>query len=67
MRKIYYLLLLVPFLSHGQQQSELVLGINLGGYLANKNTALIYGGNNSSYNVFSIFSNNNIKPTFDQF
>ncbi len=67
MRKIYYLLLLVPFLSLGQQKSELVLGINGGGYLANKNTALIYGGNNTSYNVFSIFNNNTIKPTFDQF
>ena len=67
MRKIYYLLLFVPFLSQGQQKGELVLGINGGGYFANKNIALIYGGNYTTYNVFSIFNNSINKPTFDQF
>ena len=67
MRKIYFLLLITPIFSLGQQKSELVLGVNGGGYFANKNTALIYGGNYTNYNVFSIFSNSINKPTFDQF
>lgn len=67
MKKIYFILLFAPILTLGQQKSELVLGINGGGYFANKNTALIYGGNFTSYNVFTIFNSNIIKPTFDQF
>ena len=67
MRKIYFLLLITPIFSLGQQKSELVLGVNGGGYFANKNTALIYSGNYTNYNVFSIFSNSINKPTFDQF
>ena len=67
MRKIYYLFLITPIFSFGQQKSELVLGINGGGYFANKNTALIYGGNYTNYNVESIFNNINYIPTFEQF
>ena len=64
--KFVFLILLFPLIILSQN-NNFVIGINGGAYLANNNTAILYGGNYTSYNVSSIFNNAITKPAFDQF
>ena len=64
--KFVFLILLFPLIILSQN-NNFVIGINGGAYLANNNTAILHGGNYTSYNVSSIFNNAITKPAFDQF
>ena len=68
MKKIILLFFITPLLFFGQgNDSKVVLGINIGGYSANKNTAGLYKGDVTTYNIFTIFNNINYQPTFDNY
>ena len=58
MKKTLLIFILTPllYLSQGND-NKLVLGVNIGGYAANKNTAGLYKGDVTTYNIFTIFNN----------
>ena len=59
MKKLIIFIIVFPSFILGQEKRNLIFGINAGTYLANKNTAGLYGGNVTSYGVSSILNNNN--------
>jgi len=73
MKKIILLLFVSLFLyssSFAQNDDEgFYVGVNFGGFLANKNTAIMYtGGTNvTSYGIESLFANIYNKPYFDEY
>lgn len=70
MKRFLLLILLFPLCIHAQfylKKDHLVYGINVGAYIANSNTAHIYRGDATAYNVYSIFNNPNYTATFDQY
>ena len=66
MKKIL-LLLLLPISIFSQSDSELIIGINIGGYSANKNTAGLYKGDVTTNNIYTIFNNPNYQTNFDNY
>ena len=66
MKKIIALIVF-PIALFGQSGSELIIGVNIGAYAANKNTAGLYKGDVTSYNIYSIFSNPNYQAEFDNY
>ena len=66
MKKIL-LLLLLPISIFSQNDSELIIGINIGGYSANKNTAGLYKGDVTTNNIYTIFNNPNYQTNFDNY
>ena len=65
--KKFLLLIIFPVSVIAQNDSELILGINIGGYSANKNTAGLYKGDVTSNNIYTIFSNPNYQTNFDNY
>ena len=57
----------MPLVVLGQQNSELVIGINGGGHIANKKTSVQYNGFYNSYGVTNIFNRPENRTIFDQF
>ena len=49
------------------KKDHLVLGVNFGGFVANSNTAGLYKGDVTAYNVYSIFANPNYQSYFDDY
>ena len=49
------------------KKDHLVVGVNFGGFVANSNTAGLYKGDVTAYNVNSIFSNPNYQSYFDDY
>ena len=68
MKKLLLIFMIIPQFYLSQENSnQLTLGINVGGYSANKNTAGLYKGDVTTYNIFTIFNNPNYKPVFDNY
>ena len=67
MKKLILFIIVFPSFILGQEKSKLIFGINAGTYLANKNTAVLYGGNVTPDGVSSILNKNNFKPIFEEF
>lgn len=49
------------------QNNNFVIGINVGVYLANRNTSIQYSGFYNNYGINSIFNNSINKPYFDEY
>jgi len=65
MKKTLLIFILTPLLYFSQDNgNKLVLGVNIGGYAANKNTAGLYNGNVTPINILSIFDNPHYQPNF---
>ena len=57
MKKILFLALFLPILFLAQNdKSKLIIGINIGGHSANKNTAVLYKGDVTTNNIYTIFN-----------
>ena len=70
MKRFILLILFFPFFVNAQfylKKDHFVYGINAGAYMANNNTAHLYRGDATAYNVYSIFNNQNYTATFDQY
>ena len=68
--KYFLLLLIFPLTISGQyyiKKDHLVFGINFGGFIANSNTASLYQGDQTAYNIYTIFSNPNYQSNFDSY
>ncbi len=64
------ILLLFPITLSAQfyiKKDHFVIGVNFGAFIPNANTAGLYKGDVTAYNVFSIFNNANYKSDFDSF
>ena len=66
MKKFLFILLL-PLSVLAQNESGLIIGVNIGGYSANKNTAGLYKGDVTTNNIYTIFNNPNYKTNFDNY
>ena len=49
------------------KKDHLVVGVNFGGFVSNSNTAGLYKGDVTAYNVYSIFANPNYQSDFDDY
>lgn len=70
MKNFLVLIFLFPICTNAQfflKKNHFVYGVNAGAYMANKNTAHLYRGDATSYNVYSIFNNQNYTATFNQY
>ena len=68
--RYFLLLILFPLTLSAQfyiKKDHLVIGVNFGGYIPNANTAGLYKGDVTAYNVYSIFNNANYQSEFDDF